>query len=431
MMKSRRTLGTIVLMVAALLPALGLNVDSAPPLYKQCDEKWGNDLMGVPGALKRAKVCAQGCAMSSIAMALAGRGIRLPSGKIPTPGTLNAYLVANNGYRILQGNPNNLVLDAPNSASGGLVRLVGEWGGKCCGEQDALPPKSKLIEWVMASGTGSMIVIPHVRSGSHFVLATGYDPSTDSFTVNDPGFNETSYAFEEMSDVLIYSAFPVDTASIPRPYPLFEQFDYVCFVFLSFHNTILTSCFLLSTALEKRSHCDRNGGRSWLFDELNVNGTARAQHYYRWQGCESGIVEFMAQIQSWIHRWERFHRVGAESPLSARCLAQRQHARKERFDDRRRAKTFTSRPASHCQCDERKAFCACSWLGQFSQWDALRRGPGFLLDVVRLERRRRVALISHDAVTNKHTPRFHCTNLYKVIVTYYMLLHMKSVRNKQ
>ena len=85
--------------------------------------------------------------MSAVAMAMAGYGIMIPSGEsdsssdmvTPTPGTLNQYLLSNNGYDCVNGDCNNLVLDAPNAASSGRFRFVGEWGGTCCGGDSAKP----------------------------------------------------------------------------------------------------------------------------------------------------------------------------------------------------------------------------------------------------------------------------------------------------
>jgi hypothetical protein len=76
----------------------GKNVASASltipwtyPLYKQCDNAWGNDMMG------NKTVCAVGCLMSSTSSGLAGTGIQIESATA-SPGTLNAWLKANEGY---------------------------------------------------------------------------------------------------------------------------------------------------------------------------------------------------------------------------------------------------------------------------------------------------------------------------------------------
>lgn len=41
------------------------------PLYMQCDPRWGNDPMN------GTTICAEGCAMSCVSMALAGKNISI------------------------------------------------------------------------------------------------------------------------------------------------------------------------------------------------------------------------------------------------------------------------------------------------------------------------------------------------------------------
>ena len=101
---------------------------SSWPLYKQCDERWGDDMMGVPGPGSRRSVCREGCAMSCVAMALSGNSFVIPgTGAAINPGTLNAYLVATHGYECIRGDCDNLVLNAPDALSGGRMRYIGEW----------------------------------------------------------------------------------------------------------------------------------------------------------------------------------------------------------------------------------------------------------------------------------------------------------------
>lgn len=44
------------------------------PLYKQCDPRWGGDI------IESTTVCKVGCLMSSVSMALAGKNITIPPG---------------------------------------------------------------------------------------------------------------------------------------------------------------------------------------------------------------------------------------------------------------------------------------------------------------------------------------------------------------
>ena len=58
------------------------------PLFKQCDSRWGSHQLGTSSAT----ICSAGCAMSSVAMGLAGVG------KNYNPGTLNDWLKGHGGY---------------------------------------------------------------------------------------------------------------------------------------------------------------------------------------------------------------------------------------------------------------------------------------------------------------------------------------------
>ena len=51
---------------------------------------------------------------------------RVGPGEYATPGTLNHWLVNNNGYHCLSGDCNNLVLDSINTVSGGRLQFVSE-----------------------------------------------------------------------------------------------------------------------------------------------------------------------------------------------------------------------------------------------------------------------------------------------------------------
>jgi hypothetical protein len=82
------------------------------PLFKQCDPNWGNNTMGTPGPGERSNICGEGCAMSSVSMALAGLKFQI-NGVNSDPASLNAWLIANAGYVCAAGDCNNLVLDAP------------------------------------------------------------------------------------------------------------------------------------------------------------------------------------------------------------------------------------------------------------------------------------------------------------------------------
>ena len=57
--------------------------------YKQCDPAWGNNLLGY---CTDYTICTAGCAMSSVAMMLATRGVSVD------PASLNDWLINNGGF---------------------------------------------------------------------------------------------------------------------------------------------------------------------------------------------------------------------------------------------------------------------------------------------------------------------------------------------
>ena len=72
--------------VLALLVALALG--RTYPMYKQCDARWANEQLGTSSNT----ICKAGCAMSSLAMGLAGTGHNY------NPSSLNQWLKGNGGY---------------------------------------------------------------------------------------------------------------------------------------------------------------------------------------------------------------------------------------------------------------------------------------------------------------------------------------------
>ena len=175
------------------------------PLFKQCAEAWGSDEMGVAGAGERSTVCGEGCAMSSLAMVLAGARVRLPGGAGPTalaanPQSLNSWLLAHKGYTCIDGDCNNLVLDAVQRLNSS-IELVGEL------------PKPPLAEIHAGLDNGTIAWIAHIPALTHFVLLTGYDDAQpNALAVNDAFYNATSYLYENISDILIYRIPPPQTA---------------------------------------------------------------------------------------------------------------------------------------------------------------------------------------------------------------------------
>eukprot|EP01114_Cavostelium_apophysatum_P020787 TRINITY_DN705_c0_g1_i2.p1 TRINITY_DN705_c0_g1~~TRINITY_DN705_c0_g1_i2.p1 ORF type:complete len:202 (-),score=3.74 TRINITY_DN705_c0_g1_i2:28-612(-) len=184
------------------LVALLVTVVVSYPLYKQCDPKWGNTTMGVIGyPTEDDTICDQGCAMSCVSMALASFGVQI-YGQTPNPGNLNAWLQKNSGYQCLSGDCCNLVLDSVEQLAPSSIRCLGE-------------PLVPFYETVLDFVTDGLVVIAHVRNQSHFVLLTESDPKNpNSFLVNDPFYNQTSYAYSEIHDVIIYDMLPISGRDI-------------------------------------------------------------------------------------------------------------------------------------------------------------------------------------------------------------------------
>jgi len=150
--------------------------------------------------------------MSCVSMGLAGWAIPI-NGSTATPETLNAWLRANSGYLCAGGDCNNLVLTAPSGLSTHElnVTFIGE---------NQKPPLDVLHGWLR---TGGYVPILHVRNRHHFVLCTGYDSSHPStLYVNDPGYDQESYDYAEVSDILLYTIVPTrgarHQAYVPRSF---------------------------------------------------------------------------------------------------------------------------------------------------------------------------------------------------------------------
>jgi hypothetical protein len=143
------------------------------PLFKQCDPRWKNDKLG------EKTVCAIGCLMSSVSMALNGLGKHI-DGKESNPGTLNHHLSTHHGY---QGN----LFIWGSVSSFGL-----SYHGQITDHE--------AIKHAVSAGK---IVLLNVHKGRHWVLATGVNGNT--YSVNDPGFSTTHYTTSEVVRAGIYT----------------------------------------------------------------------------------------------------------------------------------------------------------------------------------------------------------------------------------
>ena len=146
-----------------IICALAVSALAAYPKYSQCDGRWKNDKLGTHPS---DTICKAGCLMSSVAMMMAGQGVKI-NGQECNPKTLNQWLTKNGGY-----------------ASGDLFvwGSVAKFGYHYTGRFN----KAADIKAKMNAG---QICILNVNHGGHWVLATGHDAS--GFNVNDPGFGKT------------------------------------------------------------------------------------------------------------------------------------------------------------------------------------------------------------------------------------------------
>ena len=124
--------------------------------------------------------------MSCVSMSLATYHERLGR-TVPDPGTVNAWLTSHHGYE----DTDLIVWNA-------IAPL-----GKLHMESDV--PHLTTTE-IRKAVDRCKPVIANVRDGTHWVLITGYDTAdSDLFYVNDPGFEEKSYAYSGMSNFVTYS----------------------------------------------------------------------------------------------------------------------------------------------------------------------------------------------------------------------------------
>eukprot|EP01087_Luapelamoeba_hula_P010310 TRINITY_DN2725_c0_g1_i1.p1 TRINITY_DN2725_c0_g1~~TRINITY_DN2725_c0_g1_i1.p1 ORF type:complete len:200 (-),score=28.18 TRINITY_DN2725_c0_g1_i1:84-683(-) len=190
-----------LLVFGCLLVAVGLcivDVHGVPiipmnfPLFKQCDPRWANNTMGGNNT-GYDTICIQGCAMSSVSMALNGKGFRLTPRVQFDPQTLNLWLREHKGYVCIGHNCNNLRLDAPDAIAPGKIKFLSE------------SPKPALDVIKRSLHAHNPVTVAHVRNSTHFVLVTGWDSQdANMLYVNDPFFSSTFYYYDDISDVLSY-----------------------------------------------------------------------------------------------------------------------------------------------------------------------------------------------------------------------------------
>lgn len=178
--------------------------------FLQCDPRWGNVTMGVKGPGEQASICREGCAMTSLTMALHDLGLYINDTQLD-PGVMNAWLQANDGYVCDAGDCNNLVLDAPERIPGSPLVFLGE---------KEKPAVETLAQWVNSSAE---VLLAHVDHSGHFVLLRPSARGAEGvFEVLDPYFNRTTYEYGDISDVIHYH---VERKDGVMDYPTYKQCD--------------------------------------------------------------------------------------------------------------------------------------------------------------------------------------------------------------
>jgi len=189
-----------VLLLASVAFATKVMIPFKYPLYKQCDPFWADIFMNGTRP-DHDTICATGCAMSSVAMALSGKGLKMPGGGPVDPQTLNAWLQKHDGYWCDGDFCNNLVLNAPQRLFPKNVVFLSE---------KQKPSVDEMVQYVRNSNPA---IIAHVSNNHHFVLVTGVELPTRGddtlFYVHDPGqSNNWTRTYGEMTDLITYTIKP-------------------------------------------------------------------------------------------------------------------------------------------------------------------------------------------------------------------------------
>jgi hypothetical protein len=172
-------------------------------LFKQCDAPWG------PEIINTKTVCAVGCLMSSISMAINTNGIAIPAASpggaavTATPGSLNTWLRANHGY---DGSD-----DLEETAVPAISPAHIFWNGTNSSHRTP----DLTMKQVRGMLRQHQPVIANVLKGRHFVLVVGWDSEDgETLYINDSGFMRQTYNF---SDVVGWRLFQMLPASRSDP----------------------------------------------------------------------------------------------------------------------------------------------------------------------------------------------------------------------
>ncbi|EFC36358.1 predicted protein [Naegleria gruberi] len=150
-------------------------IPSQFPLLKQCDSTWGSFKLGTSSET----ICKAGCLITSIISGLNGIGKTKMN-----PYEFNEWLKTNGGFQ----NKNLYVWAA----------ITSKFGVKYYGRTTDI-----LVVATRNLCEGKLVILklikPPGKKSEHFVLATGYDPVSKTFSVMDPYFDRTSYTVSEIS----------------------------------------------------------------------------------------------------------------------------------------------------------------------------------------------------------------------------------------
>jgi len=159
------------------------------PLYRQCDKRWANRVMGKNGET----ICQVGCLMSSTAMALYGHGIPLPNGTAMNPAMFNYWLRKNGGYTEGSAFIQTVMPNLCAQQSSRTKPCVSNW------PTDGMHRSNDLsLATIQGYLNRARVVIANVNAGRHFVLVTGWDKNNnDTLYVNDPGAGRPSFSYKK------------------------------------------------------------------------------------------------------------------------------------------------------------------------------------------------------------------------------------------
>jgi hypothetical protein len=227
-------------MLTALSTLLVAGAASAAPLaiphFEQCDPRWGADVIGTRGnASDDSTICRVGCAMTSLAMLLAG--LEVPTATVRPlagsldPGSLNAWLRRNGGYDCVDIRPDDPVCF--NLVSAAVRRLTPKVTFQ--GYVSPAPALSQMAAALRPRNadqnplSSEKAYLAHVHDSHHFVLVTGV--TDNGVRVLDPFFNTSFYPYANVSGALVFLLHTADhvddntTEFVPFTYPTFKQCD--------------------------------------------------------------------------------------------------------------------------------------------------------------------------------------------------------------